>query len=163
MDSSNYIAICATIISLIALGFGIYQSHLTRKHNKLSVRPILAISKLSQYDKGLNYTLLNNGLGPAIIKKFGVLIDEKVVDEGDNIIFSALEKLGVPSDDVGYFTLENGEAYNVGEQLILLGFVDKDSKPDKYSNLNKVMPRFKFYIEYECIYGESFKLRSNGT
>ncbi|EOV6281615.1 hypothetical protein ACOQ0N_001467 [Vibrio parahaemolyticus] len=163
MESSDYIAICAAIISFVALGLGIYQSHLTRKHNKLSIRPILSISKVSSYDRGLSYTLLNNGLGPAIIKKFGVMIDDKLIESSDNIIFSALEKIGVEHFDVGYFTLESGEAYNVGEELLLLGFVDKESNPDKYANLDKVMPRFKFYIEYECIYGDKFKLQSNGS
>ena len=163
MDSSDYIAICAASISLVALSIGIYQSYLTRKHNKLSVRPHLSISRVSDYDKGLTYSLENNGLGPAIIKKFGIQIDEKNVPTENNVTFKALDTLKVSTENVGYYILDVDEAFSAGKQLLLLAFIDSEPQPEKYTDLNNILPRLKFRVEYECIYGEHFVLTSNGS
>ena len=56
------------LIALSALFVSIWQGRLLQKHNKLSVKPYLT-AELNQGDTTLTANLLNEGFGPAIIKK----------------------------------------------------------------------------------------------
>jgi hypothetical protein len=92
VDIAAWVAIS---ISLFALGATIWQAHLARVHNKLSVRPYLA-GHTSWTEEGI-YTLQlrNDGLGPAIITgvrayRCGALIE----GEGPPVINKAFE--GIP-------------------------------------------------------------------
>ncbi|WP_156676000.1 hypothetical protein [Pseudomonas sp. Leaf58] len=63
-DTAPWVAI---LISLFALTATFWQAHLSRVHNKLSVRPHLA-GHSSYTDEGIyKFELRNVGLGPAII------------------------------------------------------------------------------------------------
>lgn len=67
-DPSTIIAICAVVISVIGLGLALWTGYLTRKHNRLSVEPILDIYSILLDDKQcLSLDLENNGLGTAIL------------------------------------------------------------------------------------------------
>jgi hypothetical protein len=59
----------ASIIAVCALGLAVYQAFATRRHNRLSVRPRLTMrsSRISGPEARFTYTIVNNGLGPAII------------------------------------------------------------------------------------------------
>jgi hypothetical protein len=63
------------IIALCALGLTIWQAMLTRRHNRLSVKPYLTIwNDLDQEKHRYWIQLLNNGTGPALIKDFRIEI-----------------------------------------------------------------------------------------
>lgn len=77
-DSTAWIAI---LISLIALGASIWQAHLSRAHNRLSVKPVL-VGHSSDHEGVYSLRVTNEGLGPAIITdarvyRQGAMLDEK--------------------------------------------------------------------------------------
>jgi hypothetical protein len=43
MDASTVVAICATVIAVASLAVSVYQARATRRHNQLSVRPLLEL------------------------------------------------------------------------------------------------------------------------
>lgn len=92
LDLAPWVAI---FISLLALGATIWQSHLSRAHNKLSVRPYLA-GHSSWAEEGVyKLEVRNDGLGPAIVTgarvyRSGVLVE----GEGPPLVVKAFE--GVP-------------------------------------------------------------------
>jgi hypothetical protein len=77
LATSDIIALASIFVALLAFSSAIWQANLMRKHNKLSVIPLLAIS-VNMHNK-FELTLLNAGLGPAIIKEFSVYFDGKLV------------------------------------------------------------------------------------
>ncbi|WP_447739587.1 hypothetical protein [Pseudomonas laurentiana] len=64
LDLAPWVAI---FISLLALSATVWQAHLSRAHNKLSVRPHLAGHSTYTDDGIYKFELHNVGLGPAII------------------------------------------------------------------------------------------------
>lgn len=71
----------ALVVSVCALGLTVWQGVVTRKHNKLSVRPAITSTRVSRSKNDgtpvsvLNLHLINQGLGPAFIKSFDYLFD----------------------------------------------------------------------------------------
>lgn len=85
VTTATAIATCLT--ACLAFIVAVWQAWVTRKHNRLSVRPLLA--EHEHYDSGEHTCRLavrNGGVGPAIIEAFVVTFDgEEVVDLGDVI------------------------------------------------------------------------------
>ena len=80
------------IVALCALFIAAWQAWGTRRHNRLSVKPHLATWTNQDDSDGfykVRFVLLNNGLGPAILKKFRVFFDGKRM--GDSCDRAALE------------------------------------------------------------------------
>lgn len=61
----NSIAFFALLVSVFAVFISVRQAELTREHNRLSLAPILVFSQESS--EGYSLSLLNKGLGPAIV------------------------------------------------------------------------------------------------
>lgn len=84
----------AVFISALALGTTFWQAHLSRKHNKLSVRPHLA-GHASWNDEGVySLVLRNDGLGPAIITGARVFREGCLLPgEGPELVVKAFDNL----------------------------------------------------------------------
>lgn len=72
----------AIFIATIALMISVWQGCEQRKHNRLSVRPLLNFDMIS-YNTTRSIKLSNNGLGPAVIKSFRLTLDGKQIDAED--------------------------------------------------------------------------------
>jgi hypothetical protein len=80
VDWQVIIGISSSIIALCALIFTIWQGFQARKHNKLSCRPHLTTWTIIKADEGFySVELVNNGLGPALIEKFILKVDGKII------------------------------------------------------------------------------------
>lgn len=83
------------VIALCALAATIWQAAISRRHNKLSVRPVLTLYRRDI--DGVIY-VRNNGSGPAIIKSYeiwknGALVDEEHLPKLLPHAFEALDSL----------------------------------------------------------------------
>jgi hypothetical protein len=66
-NATNVIAICALVATF-------WQACLARKHNLISVKPHLEIASGFNFNEQYFFiNILNNGLGPALIKKYNYL------------------------------------------------------------------------------------------
>ena len=74
--SPPWVAIAALIVSVCALVFTAYQGYETRLHNRLLVKPMLLVD-FDYNDKGAGFLMINEGLGPAVIGSFVVVVDGK--------------------------------------------------------------------------------------
>lgn len=91
LDLAPWVAI---FISLLALGVTVWQAHLGRVHNKLSVRPYLAGHSSSTEDGIYRLELRNDGLGPAIVTGARVYRDGVLVEgEGPPLVNKAFEAI----------------------------------------------------------------------
>lgn len=89
------IGLSSAAIALCSLGFTIWQGRVAQRHNRLSVRPHLTTWTYSDASNhGYTLDLLNNGIGPAFIKTFEILVDGRVITgDGYELIEKALKIL----------------------------------------------------------------------
>lgn len=165
MLTLQLIASLATVtIALCALGFTIWQGVQTRRHNKLSVTPYLATwTNMDHIKKLYSVELLNNGIGPARIKSFSIIIDGQRIDgKGAEPIQNALNIL---FPDYKYETQQSFIAggYWMSEKekrtLVSIHFLGPSSpSPDKITNALK---KSQLIIDYDSIYNDKFTLKTN--
>jgi len=152
------------VFAICAMAITIWQGYLTRRHSRLSVKPHLTIDyTYSNHDFSLEYRLSNNGLGPAIITKYEMIIDEKVVPT-DNFNEAKQELWHLFNGTMPNFAsqlkirhINNGEALEAGKDLVLLDFSRlKGIEPDlfNYDLIATKMAQIKFKVQYESFYGE---------
>ncbi len=84
--ASILIALISGVIAIIALKANIRSGEETRKHNKLSVLPLLAVERKKIEKKDRNnhkLILVNNGVGPAIIESFALYFKDREISCND--------------------------------------------------------------------------------
>ena len=75
MDANTVIAICSVVIAVASLAVSAYVAWATRKHNRLSVQPMLEFRTAYPGDDMSGLLLINSGLGPARIKRSWLTYD----------------------------------------------------------------------------------------
>ncbi len=151
-----YTAIVTVIIAVIALSFSIWQGLETRRHNRLSVRPVLErVLDVKLNDDTLHYMLaiVNQGTGPAIVKKFQFLLNGKTVSCNDygtyhDILVEEIQKSkGKLIGKIGFIVPDS--VIKDGEQRIIWEL--KFNKEDDVT----LIDRLDLRVEYQSIYEEN--------
>lgn len=155
--------ISTTVIALCALAFSIWQGMQTRKHNKLSVRPHLTTWTNNDERNGFyKLELINNGLGPALIEKFLIKMDGKVISEQGlvpmenmfNTIFTNLD----PEQTLGSY-LAKDHSMAAKDKYTILNIQFLQPFPSR-KVVAQALTRLNFEITYRSFYGEQFHLQS---
>jgi hypothetical protein len=82
-EASGYVPI---FISVLALAAAIYSAYTTRKHDRLSVKPSMYyFRELSPTEPRIGLSMVNNGLGPAIIEYTRFYVDGKLMNDWNEI------------------------------------------------------------------------------
>lgn len=175
LNANTIIAVAALVIASVTSIASIYQSYLNRKqfisnqeHNRLSVQPHLTTARFEDVldtEYAIVIDIMNNGLGPAIIKDFKVFYgeDKKPLGSGDDsrALQAAIENILKKELPEECSSKKCGITINIftkiypfpsGESKTLLGIaIDKSFDPTPYRAL---MNKFHFKFEYESMYGE---------
>ena len=147
------------IIACSALFVAVQQAYLTRRHNRLSVKPHLTIdTKVEQTSFAVN--LVNNGLGPAIIKDFKIELNEICASNKNSqeleVILEALfpANSSITNNSTHISTVATGYimAQNKPKEILRAGFREKDR-----SEVMKMLTKLKFTVTYESFYGDPGK------
>jgi hypothetical protein len=77
-SADRWIAFSAMVVALCALILSVMAGYATRKHARLSVRPLVTISGTVN-EHGSGWSLGNAGLGPALVRWFEVTVDGRAV------------------------------------------------------------------------------------
>lgn len=148
--AESILAICAIVLT-------IQQSWAVRKHNKLSVRPMLSLFTHRNYSPGIvdvRSVLTNSGLGPAYIKSFEYLVDEIpiVASNADQAIAEIQSRTPVPILDWSLALLRPKHviAKESSQELFSLQLVNCEALTEAE------MERLQLLILYESAYGEVF-------
>lgn len=165
INADTVIAAMAMLVALITGIFTAYQAYLTRRHNRLSVRP--HVSTWVHEEKTPDYYIircevLNNGIGPAILRDYSVFYQGTKI--GSNQERKALEaaikeKLnslqGIVKKNVSVFgkefSLLAGSRHVLFEMKIAM-HAQFDEKI--YQDF---VDRFDADFSYRCMYGQKFK------
>lgn len=146
------------IVSICALGLTIQQIKATHKHNRLSVKPLLATTLVkdnfstNQDEWVVTASIRNCGLGPAIIKDFKVLLDGYSIRASTPDELGSSVKRALAADISGsYFgVLRHGHVLNVGESFDLAKIVVRSPTPKQ----QQVFEQFHVCVTYESAYGD---------
>ncbi len=154
------IAITAIIVSVVSLFISVWYNKISLRismdHNKKSVEPLVDFMyEIDFTTKKENCDLLNNGVGPAILKSIKYYYN----NESFNDILSLYKKHNVKNLEyilydgrkMGYY--DNQTIIPVNGKLLLF---DLDySKSEHFRELNEFHKKVIIEIEYQTIYYES--------
>lgn len=153
--------LCTIFISIIALIYSIREVRLTKKHNVLTVKPILNFSLFTakKYER-FSLKVLNVGLGPALITDYSFYIDNLILkefmSETDLRNWEELSKhLSFP-DKLDWHFLDKKTVIKSGDEIELVGFEMKNYDSEIASKFRQAVRRLKFEIEYTSIYGKDY-------
>lgn len=171
--SEKTIGLTALLVSLSTLIVFVYQTNLIRQQQYMSVYPYLNLTNMYSGTLRYNYTLSNEGIGPAFIESVKVStsnskIYEDVIDYVDD---------NINKDSIWYFhtNLSVGNIIPANGKVPLIQLVNremlKNLELDELENMpnNTLDDSFKLYqilndtnakieIIYSSVYGEKWSI-----
>ena len=162
MDTNIIIAIASVFIATCALVATIVQGRQNRKHNRLSVKPLLEFLGYVGIDddddeedddeddniRKYEISLVNRGLGPAIIERFVLVYDGEEIPSDDSKKYQDFLNNLLKDFEILVIThCYSGSSVKAGGDIPVLGF-KFDAENDDVDFINEI----KFLIEYQSIY-----------
>jgi hypothetical protein len=151
-----YKDIATVLISLLALGLTIWNGYLSRKHNKISQRPLIA-SNTYLASNTISYEIRNIGNGTAVIEEQLFFINGKGVNH-DSFLNDMKSYL---SDFVG--TDSTYEYAHLNDEFSSVGVNEKEYLFKITSNIDitiekqkKILNRYATKIRYKSLYEDKF-------
>ncbi len=159
---NKIVPIAAIIMATVAVVISILQGCETRKHNRLSVTPILNIYTIepemtsTKLDKTFGLFMVNNGTGPAIINKVSLFVDGVFMEGEKNGWPEALlnENLILDENWIRYYSLDNGSAIRPGQTVKLLYNIPELSNIELLTRLANTLSKLHYKVDYKSIYKE---------
>lgn len=160
-SSDRWFSLVAIITSFGTLFTIVYQTQLTRKQQYASVLPYLEMWNNRPGPQGHNYqyTLYNNGIGPAFIKDFKVHYQDSIY-EMDPATFTI--EVIKPLDSVANFRYSNiskGRLIPAGQQLNLIGVTNDTVNAPILVKWFGSDDSLQVEIIYESVYGERWSAK----
>jgi hypothetical protein len=155
VDANTVIAICSVVIAVASLAVSAYVAWATRRHNRLSVQPVLGFRTTYSAKGTSGLLLINSGLGPARIieskltydgVQFGPFNESNV-----NKFRSYLKAHDPQSVRPNATTLGGQFVLDTDYQQFLLRIGPCD--PSELAKFRQVIEGLKLEIWYESIYG----------
>lgn len=151
-------------ISLCALFLTVFQARATRKHNRLSVTPYLTtfVDRTLQANRQLVYhvTLRNQGLGPAVIRDYCVIVKGKECRPQSPHELEGLIEASLPMpliSELSYFAvLPNGYALGKGDTIVIAKAVIQTYMENSHEQLQEALEAYQLKISYESLYKNPF-------
>ena len=154
MNASVVVAICATVIAVLSLVVSICEARATRRHNRISVRPFLALGVSLSQGGTAGLRLSNAGLGPAAITRTILTLDgESLGEYGEESVNVLRGKLSVRPAAVTFRKTILAADYD--QFLLRVGPFDRTEHAE-FADL--LRHRLGLEIHYESLYGgEDYK------
>ncbi|MFE3492856.1 hypothetical protein ACFXOS_07070 [Streptomyces sp. NPDC059175] len=156
MEADTVIAVCATVIALGSLWTSYSQARTARFHNRQSVRPLLQIRQVKNYeDQKAGLQVINVGLGPAVITKTVVTLDGELIGQWN---LQTYRTVTAPlSTTPKMFALFDGVSFIAGQSAFLL-HLDEFNPAEHDAFWELIAQRLRIEIHYESLYGgEDFR------
>lgn len=169
-QAANWIPTHASLtVALAALGVSVQQGRATRRHNKLSVRPRLTTHVNRKFiPQGqmmeVTVTLINSGLGPAIIRRYEPLLDGCPVafKDAPDLLQSFINELNLPivAQRCGAGIIRKYHALAKDSETILATIVFPCPGGILSAAQQDELDRANVRVYYKSMYSERFKYDS---
>jgi hypothetical protein len=145
----------AEVIAICALAFTAYQAFLQRQQSRISVRPLVTtfVNRRRRDKVGeLEVLLMNNGLGPALVKRFQVYVNGAEC-EADAAVTNLLGEMRVFHKEVTTFADDYAMPASTGKTLLAIKFpcATDDDMQNMVDRLN--------VIDLELVYWSAYRER----
>jgi hypothetical protein len=151
-------AACSVVIAVCALVVTSWQTAVTREHNRLSVLPSLNIYYRDESEDGeIGWVVENTGLGPAIIGKSVIWVDDAPIEGGISYKawVEAVKQIGIPRKDVVVSGLAYKEVVQHGSQFPLLALKDDmENEQNRKQYISALWSRVHLEVCFCSFYGE---------
>ncbi len=156
-NATNIIAICALVTTFL-------HAYISRRHNRLSVKPHLEIARRFSFKEQEFYIkILNNGIGPALLTKTKLLVDDVEVNvkksEALRNVISELFHLYKYNQH--YTIISDSYMMKPNDEMILMKVELLDSlntfPVTSTDEMEQLDSRIRVAISYESMYGEKFE------
>lgn len=155
LEASEVVALAAVFISILALFATIWQSYATRKHNILSVKPLLDIDRNLSPVEGIKVVLRNNGIGVAIIETLKVEYKSITQDFSSEVISTIGAQYSITFPAFHASIVGKGTSLRAGD---LISLVEFETYNGDNESVIKLISDLSFIVEYRDIYGNNHKL-----
>jgi len=158
--SDVFVASISLLIAAASMLFGGISLIIQRSHNKKSLMPIGVIN-VANYENRLAISIINNGIGPMIIKKI------KTFKTSDPNISKDYPIDWFQGENIGWVTYRKSmidHAINSGKDAILLEFSTSttNENPEKIRDkIRETLSGLTLSIEYEGVYRKHCHLSRN--
>ncbi|GAB3950611.1 hypothetical protein GCM10028805_29020 [Spirosoma harenae] len=152
-----HLSLSATFLSLAALIVSVFQTKIAREQQQASVWPRLAV-EASILDKNFTYTIANQGVGPAVIKKVTVSYQGIVYPS----LYALMMRHTGPLNG-GFFhrDLQSEGVLKAGDEVNIFNLARNDEALS--SKLGDVVSDTSFHlrVHYADVYGNCWLLDRN--
>lgn len=128
------VAVCAVVVS-------VWQVRISQEHNRLSVMPYLNFFSGWQSDSTWTLTLMNEGIGPAIVKSTTLTYKGKSYSHWDAVLDAA----DIRSKRVNSTNIGEDSPFRMDKEIVFLEIKNDPLKPVRYG--------IDVLIKYTSIYG----------
>jgi hypothetical protein len=151
MDASTVVAVCATVIAVGSLVVSVYEVAATRRHNRLSVRPLLELRTSFHPGRTAGLQLVNAGLGPAVVTGSVLRLKGEPLGPWDEATVNQVREGLLPFwPSAVTFTAGSLLATDYDRFLVYV----EDYDPDDHAVLfDLVRCRLGVQLQYQSIYG----------
>jgi hypothetical protein len=149
MNASIVVAICATVIAVLSLAVSVYEARSARRHDRISVRPHLALQASMRQGHRAGLQLINAGLGPAAITRTVLTLDGETLGEFSEASINILR--GKPSVRPAAVTFTKTILATGYDQFLLS--VEPFDRTGHAEFADLVRHRLGLEIHHESLYG----------
>lgn len=159
LTTDTVVGISAVFIALCALGVSVWTGWLTRRHNRLSVRPHLILTYNWVSPNPFAITLANEGTGPAWVKSRELRVDGTSIHSMTIVGWeAAMRQLGLKNIQFDCHSLGIDDAVAVGATRTLLNIPKAHEIPGGREKIFEAFRRLEIRIQYSSIYGEKYNV-----
>jgi hypothetical protein len=153
MSPELLLGIFGTLIALSVAITTIWQSVLTRRHNRLSVKPILQIYRNTVTGEHAGIILRNNGVGPAIINSVEFMVDELTIPANVSDPWTeVLNRIDLTNNRMRIEAITSKESLSAGEKMPFYMTRHQVEDAAEIDKLRTAFDRITIHIEYESVY-----------
>lgn len=155
MKPETAISLASAFVALLALAVAIWQAIMARKHNRLSVKPILAVDTFLSVDKEtVGIRLRNKGVGPLILQDVSLEKGTERASLSDGSFKQMLPLLA--SKDFKFTATSPGYSLLPNEYLWLISTSNHNTENGLLDTLFDSLTGVTIKFAYESVYQEQF-------
>jgi hypothetical protein len=148
------IAIMSSIIAICAIVIAYNEGQATRKHNRLSLRPLLVVT-LTCDNKITKLHLENHGLGPAVIDKIKFIYHGKTFEPRTENWKALFAQIGLRYSYTMTFLSADEVIIKPDKETILIE-IEHNAKDAE--TIDKFMSEIETKLDYRSLYDEPFSI-----
>ncbi|MFH2108157.1 MAG: hypothetical protein ABII93_05750 [Chrysiogenia bacterium] len=142
------------LVAVLALFVSVYESIRGRRHDRLSMKPYLHFLKKRKSSKAGGLYLVNNGIGPAILTKFEIYLDNQLIKKvADRNPWSIIcDKSNFDFEKVNFCHLETPYWMPAKEEYALFALKFPVKIENDESDFLLILERVQVKIKYQSCY-----------